>query len=621
MTSYFEVEQRDGAARIGKILLSTPIRTPHIIDTASLKDPAGPFADAGSMWDLSAEEAMENIRKIRELSGDDAILILPHQDLTPDVPDDVAETIAKKIEMEATGPVGRIYRHGQDVKKADLYIMEGAGSFQGNARKFMQRIIEIREKIAPDTALYIPNLCTPANAAMLIYLGIDIVDNTRATVAGYNDIYLTTSGSYFVDSMAELPCRCDACAPITLEELREMPKAKRAEILTRHNCNMLEAEVALARERVRAGNLREYVEGQCRVEPWLAGLLRLFDTQYGYMEEHAPIARSNQLLATTSESMTRPEVVRFARRIQERYTPPETDILVLLPCSAKKPYSISNSHSKFIRSLGKNRRYVHEVIITSPLGVVPRELELTYPASHYDTVVTGYWDAEEIKWVSSCLSEYLSKNKYSHIVAHVEEAYKEICEIVSKELGIEIIYTSSGNVTSYESLDNLKNTVSGIVAEGEFGQNKPRSDLMRAIADYQFGPGAGELLVPDRSKIKAPFPKHQVFIDKKQIATLIPQYGIIALTIDGTRLLAASDDYEGYTVTIDDFLPRGSLLAPGVIDADERIRTGDEVLVKGSKAIGVGRAMMNGKEMVASTRGIAVDLRHIKKADKDKDKD
>ncbi|AKB84082.1 archaeosine synthase subunit alpha [Methanococcoides methylutens] len=619
MTSYFEVEQRDGAARIGKILLSTPVRTPYIIETASLKDPAGPVADAGSMWELSTEEAMENIKKIREVSGDDVIIILPHQNMAPDVPDDVAETIAKKTEVECEGPVGRIYRHGQDVKKADLYVMEGAGAFDGNARKFLERIIEIRENAAPDTALYVPNLCTPANAAMLIYLGVDIVDNTRAVVAGHNDVYLTTSGNYFTDSMTELPCRCDACAPITLEELKEMPKAERADILTRHNCNMLEAEIVLARERIRSGNLREYVEGQCRTEPWLAALLRLADDQYDYMEEHAPLARSNQLLATTSESMNRAEVVRFARRVQERYTPPETDILVLLPCSAKKPYSISNSHAKFIRSLGKNRRYVHEVIITSPLGIVPREIEITYPAAHYDTVVTGYWDAEEIKWVSSCLSEYLSKNKYSHIIAHVEEAYREICEIVSKELGIEIIYTSTGNVSSRESLDNLKNTLSDIVANGEFRQNKPRSDLMRAIADYQFGPGAGELLVPEKSKIKAPFPKHQVFSDKKQIATLIPQYGTLALTIDGTRLLAGSDKFEGYTVTIDDFLPRGSLLAPGVIAADENIRPGDEVLVTGSKAIGVGRAMMSGKEMVDSTRGIAVDLRHIKKADKVKD--
>ncbi|MGM0771248.1 MAG: archaeosine synthase subunit alpha [Halobacteriota archaeon] len=619
MTSYFEVEQRDGAARIGKILLSTPVRTPYIIDTASLKDLEGPVADAGSMWELSTEEAMENIRKIREVSGDDVIIILPHQNLAPDVPDDVAETIAKKNEVECTDPVGRIYHHGQEVKKADLYVIEGAGSFNGNARKFLERIIEIRENSAPDTALYVPNLCTPANAAMLIYLGVDVVDNTRTVVAGYNDIYLTTSGSYFVDSMNELPCRCDACAPITLELLKELPKAERADILTRHNCNMLEAEVALARERIRSGNLREYIEGQCRTEPWLAALLRLADDQYDYMEEHAPLARSNQMLATTSESMTRAEVVRFARRVQERYTPPETDILVLLPCSAKKPYSISNSHGKFIKALGKNRRYVHEVIITSPLGIVPREIEITYPASHYDTVVTGYWDAEEIKWVSSCLSSYLTKNKYSHIIAHVEEAYRDICEMVSKELGIEIIYTSTGNVSSRESLDNLKNTLSDIVASGEFRQNRPRSDLMRAIADYQFGPGAGELLVPEKAKIKAPFPKHQVFSDKKQIATLIPQYGTLALTIDGTRLLAGSDHFEGYTVTIDDFLPRGSLLAPGVIAADENIRPGDEVLVTGSKAIGVGRAMMSGKEMVNSTRGIAVDLRHIKKADKVKD--
>jgi archaeosine synthase len=54
------------------------------------------------------------------------------------------------------------------------------------------------------------------------------------------------------------------------------------------------------------------------------------------------------------------------------------------------------------------------------------------------------------------------------------------------------------------------------------------------------------------------------------------------------------------------------LLAPGVVDADEQIRPGDEVIIVGEKAFGVGRARMSGWEMRESQRGVAVEIRHIK---------
>jgi archaeosine synthase len=47
--------------------------------------------------------------------------------------------------------------------------------------------------------------------------------------------------------------------------------------------------------------------------------------------------------------------------------------------------------------------------------------------------------------------------------------------------------------------------------------------------------------------------------------------------------------------------------------ADSRIRPNDEVIVIGKKALCVGRAVMSGEEMVKSSRGVAVDVRHIKK--------
>ncbi|TQD28483.1 archaeosine synthase subunit alpha [Methanolobus vulcani] len=612
MTRYFEVQQRDGAARIGKFLLKEDIRTPYIIDTRNLSMPESPIIDGGSLWKYSSfEEAQEHLRETRQKAGEDSLIMLPHQDFTPEAPRNVTIKVAEKAEeIKDSGATGAIYIPGKQVKKHDLYVLEGAGCFENNARTFLSILLEMKKDIAPDTAIYAPNIATPENLAMLIYLGIDVFDNTKAIIAGYNDIYLTTAGQFYLDSLAELPCRCSACSSTNLTSLREMDKKSRAAILEKHNINAMEAEAALVRERIRAGTLREYIEGQCRMHTWLTALMRLADDEYDFVESQNAIARKNTLVATCGESQNRAEVVRFAKRIQERYTPPASDVLLLLPCSARKPYSTSNSHWKFINALGKSRKFVHEVIITSPLGIVPRELELTYPAAHYDTTVTGYWDAEEKEWVASCLENYLTQHKYTSIVAHVEDAYRVICEIVAEKLGIDIIYTSLGNVSSPESLRNLSKTVSELCTGRKRGHEQTQKDLMKAVADYQFGKGAGEILVPEGSTVKGPFPKHQIFAGKKQLITLIPQYGTLAITIEGAKALLKQGRY---TVKIDDFVPRGSLLAPGVVDADPLIRPNDEVIIIGEKAIAVGRANMNGDEMKRSNRGVAVDLRHVKK--------
>ena len=61
----------------------------------------------------------------------------------------------------------------------------------------------------------------------------------------------------------------------------------------------------------------------------------------------------------------------------------------------------------------------------------------------------------------------------------------------------------------------------------------------------------------------------------------------------------------------DDFEIIGSVFAPGVKDADENIRIGDEVVVtKKGRVCGVGVAQMNGEEMKELTYGEAVKIRH-----------
>ena len=133
-----------------------------------------------------------------------------------------------------------------------------------------------------------------------------------------------------------------------------------------------------------------------------------------------------------------------------------------------------------------------------------------------------------------------------------------------------------------------------------------RLQTVRAIADYQFGFGVGEQLIPDHAQIKSSRSGFWIFADGARIASS-SGYGTISLTLAGAALMPP----DIYRVRIDDFLPKGSVLAPGVVDADPQIRQMDEVIVQGSMAIGVGRAMMSGPEMVGSSRGLAVDLRAV----------
>jgi archaeosine synthase len=79
-------------------------------------------------------------------------------------------------------------------------------------------------------------------------------------------------------------------------------------------------------------------------------------------------------------------------------------------------------------------------------------------------------------------------------------------------------------------------------------------------------------------------------------------------TFDGWNLLPS-----GYRVSIDDFVPEGDVLVPGVTGADPAIRQGDEVLVTGARAHATGKAAMSAYEMERSKRGIAVRVRKIKK--------
>jgi archaeosine synthase len=245
--------------------------------------------------------------------------------------------------------------------------------------------------------------------------------------------------------------------------------------------------------------------------------------------------------------------------------------------------------------------------MTSPIGVVPNELETTYPAQHYDSVVTGEWTATEVEFVASVLERYLERADYDRHIAHVPDDYRPICERVEESLGIDFEYTVEAHPTTDESLENLADALEG---HDSYYKSEREEATVRAIADFQFGDGAGDAVFGPDATTTGRYPKLRVQgADGEQLATMVPQYGTLSLTGAGGRAWQESP-VPTKTVEIDDFVPSGSVLAPGVIDADADIRPGDEVVVEGPSAFAVGRAACHGEAMVESSRGIVVDVRH-----------
>ena len=79
----------------------------------------------------------------------------------------------------------------------------------------------------------------------------------------------------------------------------------------------------------------------------------------------------------------------------------------------------------------------------------------------------------------------------------------------------------------------------------------------------------------------------------------------------------------GYTVVVDDdvseFVGQGrNVFAKHVVDACEKIRPGDEVIVvdSGRNVLAVGKAVMIRKEMLAFKRGVAVKVRRGRETDR-----
>ena len=476
------------------------------------------------------------------------------------------------------GPV-IIHPHGENTAESgDCVMVANWHTAFANPRNYADWLVGLKEKTPADTAWYAPASALPSTVAILCYSGFDLFDYTAVDLKSAQELFCTPVGDLPAGVMDTGICTCPGC---TAGDLRE------------HNREALRQEIALVTRFIRQSQLRELLDSRCRMDAAQVAILRHLDRHYAFMEERQPVARSGVMRANSGESLQRAEVQRFAERVLTRYIPPRCDVAVLLPCSARKPYSLSRSHRRFQQAVGGR---AHELVVTSPLGLVPRELECIYPAAHYDVPVTGYWDAEECAVISGILARYFSRHRYRRIIAHLDGGALAVARQAAERCGITLEYSCTEDPSGPTALNALDASLAG--------ERRIKDDRLHGMLSCQFGADIVTKGIIPRGR----FPELFWSRGNIQLFSLDTGTGLIRPTFDGWDLIPA-----GYRVTIDDFVPEGDVLVPGVTGADPAIRDGDEVLVVGARAIATGRAALSAGEMLRSRRGIAVRVRKIKK--------
>ncbi len=477
----------------------------------------------------------------------------------------------------------------------ELVVIGSAACLLGRHSDLVDAVMAARARAGPARLLYAPGVATPMDLALLAYMGVDVVDDVQARLEAARGVALRPELTHGHDLR-------DAPRP-PLRSDDELAACAREGVLA------MRRETALVREAIARGQLRELVEQRVRSEPWQVAALRHLDRHHqGALERRSPVQRPVRLLAPSRDSFHRVEVRAWVDRLLGRYSPPPSaKVLLLLPCSARKPYSTSRTHRAFLNALRdvRNRWALHEVILTSPLGMVPRELERTYPAAHYDIPVTGEWFPEEVERMAALAAHLRKVGAYSAVISHMGPG------LAFLEDDPTVVRTRTGGEGPLDAgaLGRLVEAASRAAALAP-RVDRARRDLedLASLARLQFGPDAGGALMEGARLAGKPPAWRLAGKDGRQLASLVPDRGLLSLTLDGADRVASAG---AYRAVMDDFDLKGNLFAVGVRDADPGVREGDDVaVVRGDRVVAVGVARMGAEEMVASRRGIAIAVRH-----------
>lgn len=445
----------------------------------------------------------------------------------------------------------------------EIVVLTDAVQLASQPGKLPRALLTLKHRF-PGALLWTPGLGGPDNVGALALMGVDLIDLARCREASSSGVLLTQQG----------PRAALAHESTSVEaQVYHLIKA------------LDEARAAIAQNTIESLAFRSSFSSPRLVEHLRHHQQMMSDSQ-GLLSSH--VSADTVFECYAPQRLNDPLVEDWERFMTQDYVAPQPvrSVMVLLPCSARKPYRLSKSHSQFLNAMGSTA--CHEVMMTSPLGLVPRDLEDVWPAAHYDVPVTGDWNEEELKRVRRMLTSLVERTGYQRIINHTK--------LDLSFLGVEVVDTRHGDgATHHDSLQRLKGAVGDAVKA--FGLRNQKNNLrllehFKSIARKSTGTDAWlEKLV-----VKGKLPRWRLEENGVQMA-------VWSIDRNGFSFSKASIDLLHEHQALNeihlhsDVDWKGDVFAQHVATADPRIRAGDDVrVIQNGACIGLARAVAPGWE-------------------------
>lgn len=445
----------------------------------------------------------------------------------------------------------------------EIVVLTDAVQLASQPGKLPLAVMTLKHRF-PGALLWTPGLGGPDNLGVLVSMGVDLFDLARCREASANHVMLTPWGP-------RLPLEHEATS---------------IEAQAYHMVKALDE----VRASVMSGSLRSLAVQQSQSSPRLVEHLRrhqeLAAQQKGVLASHMPA--TTEFACFSPNALLDPLVVDWERFMTEAYEAPlpVRNVMILLPCSARKPYRLSKSHSQFLRAISSTG--CHEVMMTSPLGLVPRDLEDAWPAANYDVPVTGDWSSDELDRVRRMLTTLVERIGYKEIINHTD--------LDLSFLSVNIVNTRQGQgSTNFDALARLSAAVKDARERYELRNQKNNLRLkehFKSLARKVTGTDSWCQDVVVRGKL----PRWRLEVNGTQMAVWSIDRNGFSFSRAAVDLLHQHQALKA-VVLHDDVVWKGDVFAQLVKQADPSIRMGDDLRVlQGGDCIGLARAVAAGWE-------------------------
>lgn len=437
-----------------------------------------------------------------------------------------------------------------------------------------------------NTARHLMGAGHPMIFALAVAMGCDLFDSAAYILYAEDDRLLSTRGTFKLENLQEMPCSCEVCSKYTPDDLRAMPKKQRRDLIAQHNLHVSFAELRLIRQAIYEGSLMELVEERCRAHPALLDAVRQLSNYSDDFEKYDPRSKKSAFFYTGAESLGRSEVLRHQQKMMEM--PKKRDLVVLPP--SRKPYSkfISGKLGEFY-VYGNKGEFDGEntdfMVLDVPFGLIPLEVDELYPLSQSATPKIR--DKDSLEFINQFFSEFIED--YNQVLVHSR---------LKDTLDIELSDKFEDEEIRYKKDDVRK---------------------LKAIADYQFGWGAGESLLKGNinvEKSKKTGKIRHIYDGKTLIVNMRASDSYLVLSKEGAKRLHGACEYPKNRVVVNKdsepfALDGKSVFSKFVVECDENIRANDEVLIvnEDDKLLAFGKSLLSAVEIEDFQTGQAIKTR------------